>query len=158
MRGLQVRQASEQMDVEGRKRAAEQRRPRRPRPPPGHEAGADGGERETGDEQKVEREDRRSAKPPDWRAKQGRYDERLRVRQRLPLRGENVSVKNAGGMHRQRVGDPTDDPLVQLGVRVVIERQPCRRAGKRPRVKNGERQKEARRGCRGSRSGGDGRG
>ena len=69
-------------------------------------------------------------------------------------RVEDVGVEQPGRGARQLVRHPRQDPLVQLGVAVVVARQGARRGGQRPGMDDGQQHAE----CWGEPPAGAGRG
>ena len=102
-----------------------------------------GRQREAQKQDDVEDEHRRGAEPVQRGAHQRRDDQRLGEGERVALGIEDVAVEEVRGRARELVRDPRQDPLVQLGVGVVVARQRRGSGRERPGVDDGEQQAEA---------------
>ncbi len=151
MCGLQMGKPRQEMDVEGRQRPCHHAAPPGSGPPRHDQPSRESRRRKAQDEQQVECQHRRSAKPPDRRADQSGHHERFRVRERVRIRLEDVARKQPRGIVWQRVRDPAEDPRVEFSVRVVVERMTMRSRCDGPGVHHREQQCERKRGqCAGT--------
>ena len=129
-----MRQAGERVRIEGERRSCQHTGGDIAGPSIHESEPGKGGQREPGDHHQVHHEDRRTTGPCDRRAEQCRDDERFGKSEGVAGRKKDVGVEQSTRRARQLVRHPGHDPLVQLGVIVVVPREPPRRSGQRPRV------------------------
>src|SRR6185436_9247408 len=117
---LNLRKSRQRKRIEGDKRSTENAGDLASRPSFNHETGGPAGQRESGDQDDVVRENRGPASPEKRRAEHALDDQRIRIRERVPLGIENVRVEEMNRIARKLMRDPRHDPFVQEGVAVVV--------------------------------------
>ena len=122
MNALHVREAGQRVGVEGEQRSGEQPGEEAAGPGLDQEEGRKGGQRESGDDHQVVNEHGRRAGPRQRGADQRRDDQRFREGERIVRGVEDIGFEQMGGIPRELVRDPRQDPLVELRVGVVIAR------------------------------------
>jgi hypothetical protein len=142
VRGLQMRQARQQVGVERDqgardKSGARRSGPSRYHPPPRQARG-----RQSHDEQEIEDQHGRTAQPHHGRTHQRRHDQRFGEGQRPFSRLEDVPFPECRWMCGQGVRDPTHNPRIQLRVGIVIEREVMRGRCQWPGVEDSQRHKD----------------
>ena len=131
---LDVRQSRQRVRVEGEHRSGEH--PGGPVAGPLERQRVAGPrrQREAQEQDDVEDEDRRHAQPLQRGAHQRRDDQRFGEGERIMFGIEDVAFEEMRRRAGELVGDPGQDPLVQLGIGVVVARQRAGGGGERPGV------------------------
>ncbi len=143
MDALDVRETRQRVRVEREHRAGEHPGGAVPGPLVRNRVAGPRRQREAQKQNEVEDEHRRGPEPVQRGAHQSLDDQGLGKGERVALGIENVAVEEVRGRARELVRDPRQDPLVQLGVGVVVARQRRGIGRERPGVDDGEQEAEA---------------